>query len=69
MHLEKYFINLNGVYKVPYYLIFSPTPLFLYFDFLLHFVPFPSFPLEMLSNRNVIGMMILLPLSLFPPQP
>ena len=57
----------SGVYKVPYNLIFFPTPIF---EILIFFtkisVPFPSSPLDKLPySLNIKEQMILLPLTLY----
>ena len=56
-----------GVYKVPYYLIFFPIPIFKILIFFPKIsVPFPSFPLDNVPySLNIIEQMILLPLTLF----
>ena len=56
-----------GVYKVPYDLIFFPTPIFrIFISFLIISVSFPSSPLENIPySLNIIDQMILLPLILF----
>ena len=58
----------TGVYKVIYNLIFFTNPIFLksWFSFPKFYVHFPYSPLDILSNSlNIIGKIILLPLSLF----